>query len=245
MPQIQPESSVDDKIFSEFQQGISIQRLRPYRKEQPSKKDALALYMWNMAICESLYPVLQCIEVTLRNTVHDALSNVKGTKTWYEDPHLMLEHEQGDVIRAKGKLDKNKRPHDHCRVVAELTFGFWASLFSASYEQSIVIPIIPIAFKLAPKRDRTQHSLSSRIQQIRDLRNRVFHHEPIWQWNDLMLRHQAMLELLEWLCPVQKNLLLNKERFVEVHNGGWEAFRDHVDWIFLLEEERRTQVTSA
>ncbi|MCX6378998.1 MAG: Abi family protein [Armatimonadetes bacterium] len=240
MPQPDPTSSAEDEIFSEIQQSISVYRLKPYRRKQENKKDALALYLWNMALCEALYPVLQCIEVALRNTIHDALSKARSQK-WYDEAGFLLPVELERVASAKAELDRNRKPHDHCRVVAELTFGFWASLFAAPYEKSFFILVAPLAFARVPRKNRNRAFLSARIQEIRKIRNRVFHHEPIWN-DDLMREYLDMMELLKWLSPAKERLLEGKCRFVEIHDGGWEAFREYVDWVFALEEEERVNL---
>ena len=51
-------------------EAISEPRIKPYR-HQASGSDSLTCgtYVWNIAMCESLYPSLNCLEVVLRNSV--------------------------------------------------------------------------------------------------------------------------------------------------------------------------------
>ena len=49
------------KYFSEFQRAISTERLKPYLNYSPNgdQAQAFALYLWNISLCESLYPSLE------------------------------------------------------------------------------------------------------------------------------------------------------------------------------------------
>lgn len=42
-------------------------------------------------------------------------------------------------------------------------------------------------------------TLDQRWKRIRDLRNRVFHHERILHWNDLDQQHAEILEAIYWI----------------------------------------------
>jgi hypothetical protein len=56
---------------------------------------------------------------------------------------------------------------------------------------------------------------------IRDLRNRIAHHEPIWQDKDLLVKYQSIMRLLEWMNP-QVALWLKRtklDNFVAVFNA--------------------------
>ena len=52
------------------------------------------------------------------------------------------------------------------------------------------------------------------MEQIRNLRNRVYHYERICHWNDLQSKHDLILECIKWMQPsvfelVTKEILLN------------------------------------
>ena len=58
----------------QLRRAISHERLDAYRQRGTSNDDSelFAHYAWNMALSESLYTPLQCLEVCLRNGIHDA-----------------------------------------------------------------------------------------------------------------------------------------------------------------------------
>jgi len=72
--------------YKELEKFISHSRLKSY--EQIIKKKRLenlvAAYLWNKQVSSSLYPILQCLEVTLRNALHIAGAQAFVASDWYE-----------------------------------------------------------------------------------------------------------------------------------------------------------------
>ena len=75
--------------------AISHERLDAYRQRGSSSDDAelFAHYAWNMALSESLYTPLQCLEVSLRNGIHDAATAQFKSDTWFDLPDLLSPRE--------------------------------------------------------------------------------------------------------------------------------------------------------
>ena len=84
------------KYFSELQRAVSDGRLEPYLRHSPNGDvaQAFATYLWNLALCESLYPALQGIEVTLRNSIHSAASSEFGDEFWFKSQLIGYERKQ-------------------------------------------------------------------------------------------------------------------------------------------------------
>lgn len=114
---------------------------------------------------------------------------------------------------------------DTASVIAELSFGFWASLLDRRYEQVLWPRLLRAVFPFVPRRNRTRQALSRRIQALRVLRNRVFHYEPIWHWHDLKNQHSQLVEAIGWVAPAAATLLAVVDRFPDVHargQGSWD-----------------------
>jgi hypothetical protein len=122
----------------QLRRAISHERLDAYRQRGTSNDDAelFAHYAWNMALSERLYSPLQCLEVSLRNSIHDAASVQFKTDTWFDLPGILSQQEINKVQEAKNALIKSKKPLDAGRIIPELTFGFWTSLFDVRYEKN-------------------------------------------------------------------------------------------------------------
>lgn len=72
--------------YTELEHFISRDRLSSYRTivRKRSPKNLIAAYYWNKHVSSTLYPILQCLEVTLRNGLHQAASNAFKNSNWYE-----------------------------------------------------------------------------------------------------------------------------------------------------------------
>jgi hypothetical protein len=96
------------------------------------------------------------------------------------------------------------------KVVAELTFGFWVRLTSAKYEKTIWVKHVYKSFPGLHKPNRPV--VFDRIDKIRDLRNRVAHHERIINRN-LQQDYKEVVEALGWICPITAS-------WVNAHNSA-------------------------
>ena len=73
--QAAPTPSGTTITWSELEAAFAPERLAPYLNHSGGDRDrAVALYLWNIALCESLYPLLNLSEITLRNRFHQVLS---------------------------------------------------------------------------------------------------------------------------------------------------------------------------
>ncbi len=126
-------------FFDNLLQALAAERLDAYRHDQAEPHIALARYLWNMALCESLYSPLQMVEVGLRNALQRALEKHFRTAHWYDQPacqQLLTRTQQSQVSKAKENLQRLKKTISPGRMVAELTFGFWTAFFNKRFAQS-------------------------------------------------------------------------------------------------------------
>ena len=188
-----------------------------------SKEDALIMYSWNIDLSQSLYPALQILEISLRNSLHHALSQNFETDQWF-DLSFLHPREQIQIQKVKDDLKRRKKPLETGRIVAELSFGFWTSLFDIRYEHGQVLwpRMLKKTFMHLPKKLKTRAFLSRELNRIRFLRNRIFHHEPIWHWKDLKQQHQKILDLTKGLSPAALQYLNLFDHFSESYGEGKE-----------------------
>src|SRR5713226_1420752 len=211
-----------------LQKAVSHERLEAYRQHgtDGSNLNLFAHYAWNIALCESLYPALQGLEVALRNSIHDAAVAAYQTELWFDDrraiPHP---REQDAVHKAKETLARDRNPLEPGRIVAELNFGFWTSLFDVRYEHILWPKLLKAVFPFMPRHIRTRKTLSKQLHRIRHMRNRVFHHEPIWYWGDLAQQHSELWETIGWISPAMLEMIKVLDRFSEVHRQGAQPYQ--------------------
>lgn len=207
-----------------LQKTLSEERLDAYRQRLPqptSDRQILGCYAWNMALSESLYSSLQILEIAMRNTIHHSAAQHFGQDTWFDNAGaLQHAHERDAIQKARQTLTQQGRTHDAGRIVAEVSFGFWTSLLDKRYEQILWPRLLRSAFPHMPRRLRTRAMLSKRFHTVRQLRNRVFHHEPIWHWHDLAQHHRDILEALAWIDPNSRDFVETIDRFPNIHAKG-------------------------
>jgi hypothetical protein len=178
------------------------------------------------------------LEVALRNALHHTLTQDRQTEDWFDGSFLHIK-EQEAVSKAKGSLVRQNKPINANRIVAELHFGFWTSLFDVRYEHHQILwpRLLPSIFPFLPKSLRTRHHLSRQLNRIRNLRNRVFHYEPIWHWNDLPQQHQNILNLLQWLSPTASQHIALFDHFQDMHQQGFSQNRNLLANTFLPQKD--------
>jgi hypothetical protein len=219
-------------FFQQIEEILHTERIDSYRQDGADEALTLSRYTLNMSLSESLYPVLQFAEIALRNVIHKAMSARCQTDTWYDHANARLVTWQSQqVAEAKLSLQKNQKLETPGRIVAELHFGFWTAFFNLGHGQTGVgYYLASQAFPHAPTAEQDFHKLGKRWKAIRDLRNRVFHHERIIHWKNLDARHQAILEIIDWMSPELHDLAVALDRFSLIKNAGlapWLAKLQH------------------
>ena len=212
-----------------------------YRQDGADEKLTLARYALNMALSESLYPALQFAEVGLRNAIHRAMTARLKTDAWYDIPGARLtQWQQNHVTDAKNAITNRNKPLTAGRVVAELNFGFWTGFFNKAHGQTGIGHFLAGAiYPHAPLSEQDLNKLGVRWRNIRDLRNRVFHHERILHWKDLDARHQAILDVTAWISPELHDLAEALDRFASLRRSGLKP------WLAKLQRHWPHPATAA
>ncbi|MGN8049234.1 hypothetical protein ACTJKO_06050 [Curtobacterium sp. 22159] len=166
---------------------LSTPRFERYRRRYAGRADLAArLYAWNTELTTAFWGPVACLEVFVRNAVHDAMRRDRRDD-WWNDPSVrLLERERRAVDDAIRTLVR-RGDHDPApdRVVAATSFGLWVGLTDAgiardplwSYETTLWQPRIVRAFPGLGRVRRKQ--LHRRLDDVRRFRNRLAHHEPI------------------------------------------------------------------
>jgi hypothetical protein len=223
--------STPPELFASLREALSSDRINAYRRSSAETDlDLLERYFWNMALCEAIYPTLQSLEIALRNNIHDAATRRHRTTEWLiQRPPVLHASEQAEVAAALGRLGRSSKPVTSSRIVAELHFGFWTSLLDRRYEQRLWPRLLRDVFPNLPRRRRTRHTVSARMSEMRRLRNRVFHHEPIWHWQNLPQLHQELLETIRWLDQAMADTVSLFDRFPDVYTKGSSPYRQQLE----------------
>ncbi len=173
-------------------------------------QQALGLYVLNTKVSAAFLADLHYVEIALRNKFDTELAAGFGTYWFTAAPFLTLINQRSQGILQKAQKDAAKHwPKGHAvppgKIIAELSFGFWHNLTDSKLEHTLWVPYLHKAFLSgkAPKRA----IFNQKLEKIRQLRNRVAHHEPIFQL-DLLGVHEILSEVTEMLCPPIKLIMI-------------------------------------
>jgi hypothetical protein len=213
---------------------LSESRLKKYGHGKVPESLVFQRYKWNLALSEALYPSISLLEVGLRNRIDIALTELYGTQWLSEDWAYWIRtskmkrmgypnSEQEAILKVKQKLVRNNGEWIRPKLVAELNFGFWTNLFRSHYH-----PILwqrkekpmKIIFRENPKMSPKQ--VYEYLDRIRNLRNRIAHHEAIWNKSTLYDDYQAIFTVLIGLSNTLKTMADELDRFpiIWAHNPG-------------------------
>ena len=168
--------------YADFENAFSAARLNKYRKAcNGNDIKALTLYRHNVKLCQKFYGVLNVFEIVLRNAINKHYTAHFNDADWiYHQLQTggMLEHspQQKDVLNEiHAMVNYNKYTPD--KVVSSVSFGFWTYMFTKVPfrlgNQSLL--------QIFPNRQigLGQKAIFKELQQIKQFRNRIAHHEPI------------------------------------------------------------------
>lgn len=145
------------------------------------------LYCANIKLSQAFYPVLSLFEVFFRNACHRQLTRNFANADWIiaekegfmNDPRLegsryFLKH---SVLSAEKSIMKGRCVPTSEKIMGELAFGFWTSLFDP-HHYKLVHGCVLGAFPNRPS-DVDRKVLTKKLIDIREFRNRIYHNEPV------------------------------------------------------------------
>lgn len=231
---------------TEIINSISSERLEVYRKTaNDTIEDLTRLYLHNIQLAESLFPALALLEVTLRNHLNNAIDKYikhDWLITELTEKSILLPKEYELLKNSVEKLIKPvyqqgqqiRQSLTSGKLIAELNFGFWVNLCANRYNPNIWMKK-PIVFdevfpnyddfiaKKNPssKRHKRINHVFNKLKPILKIRNRVFHHEPIFNHpNGLNNCYSDIEELLFYMSISSSEYLMQISRFQEC----WDNF---------------------
>lgn len=135
--------------------------------------------------------------------MNTALCAQFGPDWWEEASFLGLadREQKNDIDTAKRRINSRKRPLVTGQMVATLSFGFWVAILKPRYNPGLWSFQLRSAFPNLPL-GKGRFDLDPAASRIAFLRNRIWHHEPIFRM-DLSDEFRAVMELLDWICPAK------------------------------------------
>ncbi|HEY1396600.1 hypothetical protein [Roseateles sp.] len=184
---------------SVFEQIVSKPRLDSYRNYwKVGADEAVGLYMWNGEVCGELAKLLSYFEVALRNNIHRELSlNTTGgasaSSHWWDVLSSQLKSGTMDKVNEVRQKAHPVAPNAD-EIVSRLSFGFWPNVLTwvARHRTTLmprILPAHPLSQLGAPlnwTNSTARRNALTEFFEIKDLRNRIAHHEPLWKFAAVM-----------------------------------------------------------
>ncbi len=187
-----------------------------FNKSNQNIDAAVKLYQLNIRVSESLYPSLSVLEISLRNAIHAQLTTHFNDEYWFQ--HKLPIEFKSHVDKAISKLINQKKEINSSRIIAELSFGFWNKLFDRNYAHSFWKPL-RLIFKKAPKSCRKRNIVSQYLYRVRNIRNRIYHYEPvILNLSQLLICQNDIHSMIGWLDLEVLEWVKQIDRFENVYN---------------------------
>lgn len=217
--------------YTDFEKAFSLPRLGRFLiGTKGDQQKAIQLYKLNIQLSECLFGVLSVFEVVLRNHIDQYYRQYFGDKEWLKNQcgqGGMFSHpsfsgygfeSRTRILTTIAQLGNN---YTHDRLVAELNFGFWTYMFA------------PIQFRVGGQglhkiytnrpKGTSQSKIFNELDEIRNLRNRIAHHEPLCfdklhqiYTNHTKTTHGYIIKHVEWLGYKTKDLLLGLDDTIQI-----------------------------
>jgi hypothetical protein len=191
-----------DNQLSNIPHTLSEPRFTTYLQHCDNDRErALNLYQWNLEISATLLIPLHLFEIALRNAVVEALNDVHTVSWPWNNGFIRSLPSPARAYRPKKDLiDTARRLPTMGKVVAELKFAFWEKMFTSRHDEKIWNEHINIVFPHAPNQlsiIQLREQIYNDVSNIRKLRNRIAHHEPIFVRN-LESEYDKIIQLIGW-----------------------------------------------
>ncbi len=198
------QQTLNDSAITTLTETISPDRLSTYLSASGHNPErALRLYMWNAQVGEAFHVPIQAVEVGLRNRINSALVATYGANWWENESFLGIANDErrGDIETVLRRIRNRDLQQSTSQVVAGLSFGFWVGMLQGEYNPPIWGAHLRTTFPSLPV-TRGRKSLAKSAGDVAFVRNRIWHHEPIFK-RDLSKDYATVTELLAWICPAK------------------------------------------
>ncbi|PCI58872.1 MAG: hypothetical protein COB35_12705 [Gammaproteobacteria bacterium] len=198
--------------YEAIENTLSISRFSTYRNAVITttgvncNTTALSLYEWNANLSSSFLFPLHIYEVTLRNAISDAIASRYGSD-W---PTNHFFQNSLNYKNKKGLLSAIGSEYQGLgKVLPEIKLSWWEEMLTRRHDGRIwnncMNDIFPNAHNLTVGQIRA--CLKNACFSIRKIRNRIAHHEPIFNQNSLQDIYPMIETTVAMRCDETKSWL--------------------------------------
>ena len=176
---------------------------------------ALSLYHLNLKLSNAFYLPFHFAEISTRNGIVAALEEAYGPE-WFKNGNFIRSLPRND--RPLIEIPLQSFPQNEIvtsgKLTAEIKFVFWEKMMTRRHDQRLWEPHIQQQFPNFPPttiHHEARFQINEHLSQIRKLRNRTAHHEPIFN-RDLRTTYHKSLSLIRMRsAPLAQWIELNND----------------------------------
>lgn len=209
------EKEILEELFSKA-------RMLPYFKQDDTKKLPLAHYHENIIVSEAMLLTLHYFEVCLRNRIDKIIKSYFGSD-WILTSKSNLLISGKDLFKIKEiimKLSKTRGvAPSHDDIIGQMTFGFWCAFFHKKYDPILwhKKDSLKKLFPYMPRKHRSRAYVEPIILKIKEIRNRIAHHEPVCNQKITIVEvYYLCQELIRAMSTEASSMLVEIDRFPSV-----------------------------
>ncbi len=174
-------------------------------------------YIFLLGLAGKFIVPLQLLEIALRNKMHSAIAKQTNKSNWYSTVTVSNDSKRQVALAiTEANKIKNNTPDD---VVCRLMFGFWVFMTHKDYRPSGQGENLWQFIKadVFPGTTQSISSIFDELKAINKIRNRLFHHEPLWKTSGRQdmakavahtrTQYQRILTVLGWISPEKLALI--------------------------------------
>ena len=224
--------------YNKLEQIVSKPRLKRYKVAcYGDKQKAIKLYSLNVVLSQSFYPYLSMFEIAFRNAIDKEMRAFFDNSSW-----LITENRPNgfaSVLASNGErymqqtINQIFRTYNnsatHLNIMSEASLGFWTRFFKRSYFRLLRGRPIQIFRNAAIQVQRAEVYVM--LQNIRRLRNRIYHNEPI-----CFLRRAINVTEVETLCLNLNKIMQWLNEDINQFIQGNETHQNIIHQIKQLQE---------
>lgn len=212
---------------------LSADRLLAYTEDKTDSPEAiLQRYTENLENSQNLYIPLNILEVVLRNKIHQSIAEIFNENNWLQNTlerratplsKALNKLDLQTMTFLLKQIEESKKTSEHVAniqkrnvvegdLVANLNFGFWTFILNKKYSNIFhdkgLFEKTFSSYRFSaflPHSDyyREEALIRAKVDKIRKIRNRVFHHERIKDYSNVK---KEIWDLISYLSKEIRDL---------------------------------------